>query len=151
MTVYQSVPTEWLYPLLRTGSGTASSQSSLHTWLTKIRRTWARKCSSFGVRCALVVSSGRISSCMRLKVYTLSSLHRKSLQPNQSIKIIANLTSFSIGLTLEQVDKLLVESTPRTSKNWVPTSTFTEQLKGESKYGVRTSNVEDVEKGGGSL
>jgi len=28
------------------------------------------------------------------------------------------------GLTLEQVDKMLEESTPRTSRNWKPHSTF---------------------------
>lgn len=32
------------------------------------------------------------------------------------------------GLSLEQVDKMLEESTPRTSAKWVPHSTFAEEM-----------------------
>jgi hypothetical protein len=38
------------------------------------------------------------------------------------------------GLTLEQVDKMLEESTPRTSRKWSPHSTFAADMNlGESK------------------
>jgi MFS transporter, SP family, sugar:H+ symporter len=39
---------------------------------------------------------------------------------------------------LEQVDKLLVESTPRTSKNWVPTTTFAAEMAGAEKTDLKT-------------
>lgn len=32
------------------------------------------------------------------------------------------------GLTLEQVDKMMEETTPRTSAKWVPHSTFTAEM-----------------------
>lgn len=32
------------------------------------------------------------------------------------------------GLTLEQVDKMLEETTPRTSAKWKPTTTFASQM-----------------------
>ena len=35
------------------------------------------------------------------------------------------------GLSLEQVDKMLEESTPRTSARWVPTKTFAQHMGSE--------------------
>jgi hypothetical protein len=32
------------------------------------------------------------------------------------------------GLTLEQIDKMMEESSPRTSSKWKPTKTFAEQM-----------------------
>lgn len=43
------------------------------------------------------------------------------------------------GLALEQVDRMLEETTPRTSARWVPSITFAEQ--------IRMSNIETA-KGG---
>jgi len=37
------------------------------------------------------------------------------------------------GLTLEQVDQMMAETTPRTSRGWVPTRTFASQLAEEKK------------------
>lgn len=37
------------------------------------------------------------------------------------------------GLTLEQVDKMLEESTPRTSAKWKPTTTFAHQMQMDTK------------------
>lgn len=36
------------------------------------------------------------------------------------------------GLTLEQVDKMMEESTPRTSAKWKPHSTFVQEMGGKS-------------------
>ncbi|KAI0021916.1 putative transporter [Xylariomycetidae sp. FL0641] len=47
------------------------------------------------------------------------------------------------GLTLEQVDKMLEESTPRTSAKWVPHSTYAAEMGMTDKTGVK--NVEDVD------
>jgi MFS transporter, SP family, sugar:H+ symporter len=44
------------------------------------------------------------------------------------------------GLTLEQVDKMLEETTPRTSAKWVPTSTFA------SDMGMTKTAAEHLEK-----
>lgn len=51
------------------------------------------------------------------------------------------------GLTLEQVDKMMEETTPRTSAKWRPTTTFASEMgiiNGELKKGI----VEDVERAG---
>ncbi len=54
------------------------------------------------------------------------------------------------GLSLEQIDKMLEESTPRTSRRWVPHSTFAEDM-GLTHKGVDlahgtigTSAVEEI-------
>ena len=50
------------------------------------------------------------------------------------------------GLTLEQVDKMMEESTPRTSAKWRPSKTFAEQM---SSGGVLNKEiVADVERKG---
>ncbi|KAJ4415610.1 hypothetical protein N0V82_007244 [Gnomoniopsis sp. IMI 355080] len=48
------------------------------------------------------------------------------------------------GLSLEQVDKMLEETTPRTSAKWKPHSTFAAEMSGGGKYSANA--VEDVEK-----
>ena len=62
------------------------------------------------------------------------------------------------GLTLEQVDKMMEETTPRTSANWRPTATFASQM-GIGADGTLQSEVallqrdvvEEVEKKGNAL
>ncbi|KAI1498204.1 putative transporter [Biscogniauxia marginata] len=49
------------------------------------------------------------------------------------------------GLTLEQVDKMLEETTPRTSAKWVPHSTYAAEMGFTDKNGG-AKNIEDVEK-----
>ncbi|KAJ4387766.1 hypothetical protein N0V93_008367 [Gnomoniopsis smithogilvyi] len=48
------------------------------------------------------------------------------------------------GLSLEQVDKMLEETTPRTSAKWRPHSTFAGEMAGGGKFSANA--VEDVEK-----
>ncbi|KAI1341985.1 putative transporter [Xylariaceae sp. FL0016] len=48
------------------------------------------------------------------------------------------------GLTLEQVDKMLEETSPRTSAKWVPHSTYAQDMGFTDKTPVK--NVEDIEK-----
>jgi SP family sugar:H+ symporter-like MFS transporter len=50
------------------------------------------------------------------------------------------------GLSLEQVDKLLVESTPRASKNWVPHETFASHMHRDEKDGLATNVVDSDQK-----
>jgi hypothetical protein len=46
------------------------------------------------------------------------------------------------GLTLEQVDKMLEETTPRTSRNWKPHSTFAAEMNlGEKHIEIPLENV----------
>jgi hypothetical protein len=56
------------------------------------------------------------------------------------------------GLSLEQVDKMLEESTPRTSAKWKPHSTFAEDMglthKGIAIDGAHVEAVEEVSHGG---
>lgn len=53
------------------------------------------------------------------------------------------------GLSLEQVDKMMEESTPRTSSKWRPTKTFAEQM---SQGGVLNKElVEDAERRGSAF
>lgn len=53
------------------------------------------------------------------------------------------------GLTLEQVDKMLEESTPRTSAKWKPTTTFAATM---SSGGVLDKAiVEDVQRRGSAV
>lgn len=53
------------------------------------------------------------------------------------------------GLTLEQVDKMLEESTPRTSAKWKPTTTFASTM--SSGGLLEKSVVHDVERRGSAL
>jgi len=46
------------------------------------------------------------------------------------------------GLSLEQVDRMMEETTPRTSSKWVPHDTFSSQMAGEGK--VNVSHVANV-------
>jgi len=48
------------------------------------------------------------------------------------------------GLSLEQVDKMLEESTPRTSSKWRPTMTFAAQ-QGLTEKGVEIVHADSVE------
>ncbi|KAK2626783.1 hypothetical protein QTJ16_003958 [Diplocarpon rosae] len=50
------------------------------------------------------------------------------------------------GLSLEQVDRMFEETTPRTSSKWVPHETFASAMK--TRDGVETAVVEDIEKRG---
>lgn len=50
------------------------------------------------------------------------------------------------GLTLEQVDKMMEESTPRTSAKWKPTKTFSEARSEGGK--LHQEVLEDVERKG---
>ena len=38
------------------------------------------------------------------------------------------LLTFTQGLSLEQVDKMMEETTPRTSSKWKPTTTFASEM-----------------------
>jgi len=49
------------------------------------------------------------------------------------------------GLTLEQVDKMLEESTPRTSRKWKPHSTFAAEMHLEEKRVSITVPKENAE------
>ncbi|KIW94925.1 uncharacterized protein Z519_04904 [Cladophialophora bantiana CBS 173.52] len=51
------------------------------------------------------------------------------------------------GLTLEQVDKMMEETTPRTSSKWKPTKTFAEQMGNEGGV-LNKEIVADVERKG---
>lgn len=54
------------------------------------------------------------------------------------------------GLSLEQVDQMLDETTPRTSASWKPTVTFTASM--GSKSGVLEQEIiQDVEKRGSAF
>lgn len=55
------------------------------------------------------------------------------------------------GLTLEQVDKMMEETSPRTSSKWKPTHTFASELGMTADTGGNKLNAElvnDVEKSG---
>ncbi|KAK0351925.1 hypothetical protein LTR91_007040 [Friedmanniomyces endolithicus] len=51
------------------------------------------------------------------------------------------------GLSLEQVDKMMEETSPRTSAKWRPTTTFAQDM-GMKEGGKLDMNVEDVERKG---
>jgi ABC-type molybdate transport system permease subunit len=51
------------------------------------------------------------------------------------------------GLSLEQVDKMMEESTPRTSAKWKPTKTFAEQM-GTEGGKLNNELVEEAERKG---
>lgn len=52
------------------------------------------------------------------------------------------------GLSLEQVDRMMEESTPRTSSKWVPHETFAESMGAKSGGVLNQTMVEDVERKG---
>ncbi|OCK90418.1 general substrate transporter [Cenococcum geophilum 1.58] len=52
------------------------------------------------------------------------------------------------GLTLEQVDRMMEETTPRTSAAWVPTTTFAQEMGLTDKGTLDPAIVEDVERKG---
>ncbi|OCK76241.1 monosaccharide transporter [Lepidopterella palustris CBS 459.81] len=52
------------------------------------------------------------------------------------------------GLTLEQVDRMMEETTPRTSSKWVPTTTFAQEMGLTDKGMLDPAIVEDVERKG---
>ncbi|KAF2503173.1 monosaccharide transporter [Lophium mytilinum] len=52
------------------------------------------------------------------------------------------------GLTLEQVDRMMEETTPRTSAKWVPTTTFAQEMGLTDKGTLDPAIVEDVERKG---
>jgi SP family sugar:H+ symporter-like MFS transporter len=58
---------------------------------------------------------------------------------------------FCPGLSLEQVDKLLVETTPRTSSKWVPTTTFASEMGINEKGGLNSNVIEDVQRRGSAV
>lgn len=52
------------------------------------------------------------------------------------------------GLSLEQVDRMLEETTPRNSSKWVPHSTFAAEMGLTDKGVLAPEIVEDVERKG---
>merc|ERR1711977_275315 len=54
------------------------------------------------------------------------------------------------GLTLEQVDKMMEETAPRTSAKWKPTSTFASQVRNKEGY-LAPAVVGDVERRGSAV
>ena len=52
------------------------------------------------------------------------------------------------GLTLEQVDRMMEETTPRSSASWVPTTTFAQEMGLTDKGTLDPAIVEDVERKG---
>lgn len=52
------------------------------------------------------------------------------------------------GLSLEQVDKMLEETTPRNSSRWVPHSTFAGEMGLTEKGTLAPGIIEDVERKG---
>jgi hypothetical protein len=90
--------------------------SAAQRWSIKIKAIWVLKFSSFGVRFVSDAGFGHIPRYTKLKVHLFLL---PLLSPAYFAKPIVVL-----GVSLEQVDKLLVESTPRKSKYWVPTTTL---------------------------
>jgi hypothetical protein len=54
------------------------------------------------------------------------------------------------GLSLEQVDKMMEETTPRTSAKWVPHETFASKMTAEAGL-LDKAVVEDVERRGSAV
>jgi hypothetical protein len=52
------------------------------------------------------------------------------------------------GLSLEQVDRMMEESTPRTSAKWVPSETFASVMGTTTEGKLDPKLVEDVERRG---
>jgi len=55
------------------------------------------------------------------------------------------------GLTLEQVDRMLEETTPRTSSRWVPKTTFAAEMGLDEKGTLNPEIVEDVKRRGSAV
>lgn len=55
------------------------------------------------------------------------------------------------GLTLEQVDRMLEETTPRTSAKWVPHSTFAADMGLTDKGTLAEEVVQQVERKGSAV
>ena len=55
------------------------------------------------------------------------------------------------GLTLEQVDRMLEETTPRTSARWVPKTTFAAEMGLDEKGTLNPEIVEDVKRRGSAV
>jgi MFS transporter, SP family, sugar:H+ symporter len=55
------------------------------------------------------------------------------------------------GLSLEQVDRMLEETTPRTSAGWVPKSTFASEIGLDDKGVVSSEIIEDVQRKGSAV
>jgi hypothetical protein len=55
------------------------------------------------------------------------------------------------GLTLEQVDRMLEETTPRTSARWVPKTTFAAEMGLDEKGTLNPDIVEDVKRRGSAV
>ena len=55
------------------------------------------------------------------------------------------------GLTLEQVDRMLEETTPRTSARFVPKTTFAADMGLDEKGGLKSEIVEDVKRRGSAV
>ena len=75
-----------------------------------------QKSSSCGARCVLVASFGHTSLSTKRKV-----CKRNLVQPVKSPYHL-------LGLSLEQVDQMLEETTALKSSQWVPTTTFVDRL-----------------------
>ena len=52
------------------------------------------------------------------------------------------------GLSLEQVDKMMEETSPRTSAKWRPHTTFAAELAGRKGAGGISEAIEDVKRSG---
>jgi SP family sugar:H+ symporter-like MFS transporter len=52
------------------------------------------------------------------------------------------------GLSLEQVDKMMEESNPRTSAKWKPTTTFASEMGLTDKGTLNPDIIQDVERKG---
>lgn len=57
----------------------------------------------------------------------------------------------SKGLSLEQVDKMLEETTPRTSAKWRPTTTFASQMGIKTDGTFQTGTATEYEHKGGAV
>jgi hypothetical protein len=55
------------------------------------------------------------------------------------------------GLSLEQVDRMMEETTPRTSAKWIPHETFAFSVGHANGGKLDMENVEDVERKGSDL
>lgn len=55
------------------------------------------------------------------------------------------------GLSLEQVDKMMEETTPRTSTGWKPTITYAEQMGTNVGAKLGTEIIEDIERKGSAF
>jgi hypothetical protein len=141
---FELVASLYLLPLI--GSGIVSLRLLLLTWSIKIKAIWALKFSSFGVRFVSDAGFGHISRYTKLKV-RLFRLFLSSLAYFAELIVV-------FGVSLEQVDKLLVESTPRKSKYWVPTNTFASEMGIDEKSGsedLQTVMIEDVKRSGSGV